>query len=289
MKPCFLFATVAVAGFALLAPRPAPAHADLLLQVEEITKDIAKDPGNAELYLRRGELLRGHADFEKAAQDFDIAQRLNPSLDAVELSRGRLYSDSGWLLSAKACLDGYLEKWPKDAGALTTRAQVLTRLQLRLEASRDYIRAIAASTDPGPELFIERAQALSNEGAEYLSEALHALDEGVKRLGQLVTLQLLAIDLELKQQNYDNALSRLEKVAEKSPRKESWLVRRGEILLQAGRTDEARTTFRSALTALESLPPTRRNVPAMLELKRRITSEIEKLNTPASTGPAKAL
>jgi len=276
MKPRFLVATVLV-GIAVLAPRPARAHADLLLQVEELTVDITKDPNNAELYLRRGELFRNHADFDKAALDFDSAHRLNPALDAVELSRGRLYSDSGWLLSAKACLDGYLLKRPNDAGALTTRAQVLTRLQLRLEASRDYIRAIAASTDPGPELFIERAQALSNEGAEYLPEALHALDEGVKRLGQLVTLQLLAIDLELKQQNYDGALSRLEMVAEKSPRKESWLVRRGEILIQAGRTDEARKTFQSALTALESLPPTRRNVPAMLELKRRITSEIENL------------
>jgi predicted Zn-dependent protease len=164
----------------------------------------------------------------------------------------------------------------------------LARLQLRLEASRDYTLAIAASPEPGPELFIERAQALSNEGPEYTAEALHALDEGVKRLGQLVTLQLLAIDLEMKQKNFDGALARLDQVAEKSPRKESWLVRRGEILIQAGRPDEAKKAFQSALAALESLPPTRRNVPAMLELQRRIRAEVEKLNAPASGGAVKA-
>lgn len=280
--------SAALAGLALLVPSTGRGHADLLIQVEEITKEIQKDPSNAELYLRRGELLRSHMDFDQAAADFDRAENLNPSFVAVELSRGRLYFDSGWLLSAKAHLDRYLARVPQDPGALTTRAQVLARLQLRLEASRDYTLAIAASPEPGPELFIERAQALSNEGLEYTAEALHALDEGVKRLGQLVTLQLLAIDLEMKQKNFDGALARLDQVAEKSPRKESWLVRRGEILIQAGRPDEAKKAFQSALAALESLPPTRRNVPAMLELQRRIRAEVEKLNAPASGGAVKA-
>jgi predicted negative regulator of RcsB-dependent stress response len=90
-------------------------------------------------------------------------------------------------------------------------------------------------------------------------------------------LQLFAIDLELKQKNVDGALARLEKVAEKSPRKESWLVRRGEILVQAGRSVEAKQAFESALAALDKLPPTRRNVPAMLELQRRIRAELERL------------
>jgi tetratricopeptide (TPR) repeat protein len=276
--------TAALACLALLAPLPGHGHADLLLLVEELSKDIEKDPKNAELYMRRGELYRSHMDFDQASADYDAAQRLNPAFDAVDLARGRLHLEAGWPLSAKAWLDRYLVKFPKDPGALTARAQALTRLQLRLEASRDYTMAIALSPDPGPELFIERAQALSNEGPEYIAEALHALDEGVKRLGQLVTLQLLAIDLELKQKNFDGALSRLDKVAEKSPRKESWLVRRGEILIQADRLEEAKKAFQSALAALESLPPTRRNVPAMLELQRRIRTEVEKLNGPGTAG-----
>lgn len=261
----------------LLMPRAVEAHADLILQIEDLTQQIQKNPTNAELYLRRGELRRIHVEWDLAAVDYDKAEALDPALHAVVLARGQLYFDSGWPLSAKACLDQYLTKVPYNAMALVTRAHILTRLELRLAAAQDYARAIALSPEPGPELFIERAQVFSGEGPDYFAEALKSLDEGVKRLGSLVTLQLFAIDLELKQKNFDGALARLEKIAEKSPRQESWLVRRGEILVQAGRPAEAKQSFDAALTALDKLPPTRRNVPAMLELQRRIRAELGKL------------
>jgi tetratricopeptide (TPR) repeat protein len=267
-----------VALIALSAPRPVRAHADLLLQIEDLTQQILKNPTNAELYLRRGELRRTHLEWDFAAEDYDKAEELNSALDAVVLARGRLYLDSGWPLSAKACLDLYLSRVPNNAMALVTRAHILTRLQMRMAAAQDYTRAITLSPEPGPELFIERAQAFSGEGPTYFAEALKGLDEGVQRLGPLVTLQLLAIDLELRQKGFDRALARLDTVAEKSPRKETWLVRRGEILVQAGRPAEAKQAFQSALAALDKLPPTRRNVPAMLELQRRLSAELEKLN-----------
>jgi predicted Zn-dependent protease len=263
-----------------LAPTLSRGHADLLLQIEELSKTIEKEPNNPELYVRRAELNRSHLAWDTAAADLDKARELDPAYDLVDFMRGRLLFDSGWPLSAKACLDQYLTRKPNDAGALIARAHVLTHLQLRLDAAKDFTRAIACSPEPGPELFIERAQALGAAGPEYLAEALSGLDDGVKRLGPLVTLQLFAIDLELKQGKFDGAISRLDQVAEKSPRKESWLARRGEILIEAGRPAEAKRTFESALAAMEKLPPARRNVPAMLELQRRIRSHLEKLGAP---------
>ena len=41
-------------------------------------------------------------------------------------------------------------------------------------------------------------------------EALRGLDEGVKRLGPLVVLESRALDLELRQTNYDGALLRIQ-------------------------------------------------------------------------------
>ena len=101
------------------------------------------------------------------------------------------------------------------------------------------------------------------------------MDDGIERLGPLVTIQLHAIDLELKRKQFDAALARLEKIAAQSPRKETWLARRGEILLQAGRREEARAAYEQALKALDTLPPGRRNVPAMNELERRIKAALE--------------
>jgi len=122
------------------------------------------------------------------------------------------------------------------------------------------------------------------EEREQWAEAVRGLDDGLQRLGPLVTLQLFAIDAELKLKNYDGALARVDKVAERSPRKETWLARRGEILVQAGRSDEARRAYESALAALQTLPPTRRNVPAMQELSKRIQKQIDTLR--AESGSA---
>ena len=53
-----------------------------------------------------------------------------------------------------------------------------------------------------------------------IDEALRGLDEGINQLGPVVTLQLLAIDLELRRKSYDAALTRLDLIAAESERKE---------------------------------------------------------------------
>jgi hypothetical protein len=55
-----------------------------------------------------------------------------------------------------------------------------------------------------------------------------------------------------------------------SPRKETWLARKGEILQRADRKAEAAAAYRSALVAMETLPPFRRKVPAMQDLEKRL-------------------
>jgi len=100
------------------------------------------------------------------------------------------------------------------------------------------------------------------------------LDEGIQKLGPLVTLQLTAIDLELRRRNYDAALARLDGITSQSERKETWLVRRGEILKLAGRQEEARAAFNAALVAIESLPPARRQSRTVTTLELRARSAL---------------
>src|SRR5881396_2967287 len=216
----WLFVLLAAGG-----PTPAGAHPDLIIQIEEVTKQIEQEPNNPELYLKRGELRRAHIEWDAAYADYERAFALAPDMAAIDLARGRLFLDSGWPLSARAALDRFLSRQPNGVEGLILRARALTRLNLRLAAAQDYSRAIGLSPEPGPELYIERAQVLAAEGSEYLPSALEGLDEGIRKLGPLVTLQLFAIDAELKQKNIDGALARLDQVAQKSPRKETWLAR----------------------------------------------------------------
>jgi predicted Zn-dependent protease len=258
-------------------PSAALAHGDLDLQIIDLTKDIQKDPKNAELYLRRGELHRAHADWDRAQADYDYAFALDPKLAVIDFTKGRMFLEANWPSSAKISLDRFLAKNPDHTEALITRARTLAKLTNRLAAAQDYTRALARATEGKPEIYLERAQALAAEGKDHLDDALKGLDEGIQKLGPLVTLQLYAMDLESENKRYDAALTRLDQVMAKSPRKETWLERRGNILREAGRPGEARESYEAALKAMDTLPPARRYVPAMLELEKRLKESIQAL------------
>jgi predicted Zn-dependent protease len=261
-------------GVGILLSSFAYAHEGLHEQIAAITAKIKRDPKNASLYLQRGELHRLHRDWSRAATDYNRAARLQPGLTIVDLARGKMLFESGRLQRSKLVLDRFLSQQPNHFEGLTTRARVLAKLGSTADAIKDFTGAIAQS--PEPELYLERAETTVRDGKR-LDEALSGLDEGIKRLGPIVTLQLPAIELELRRQNYEGALSRLDLIAAQSERKETWLVRRGEILRLAGRDEEARAAFNAALVAIESLPPWRRQSKAVTALQVRARSAL-KLN-----------
>lgn len=261
---------------ALAPSRAAWAHADLLAMIESVSKRIATEPHNANLYFLRGELYRAHADWKPAEADYTRAAELDPRMAEVDLARGKLLFESGRTPEAKAKLDEYLAGHPNNVDALITRAQLLARAGRRKAAAADYTRALDLSKTPRPDYFLERAQLLAAEGET--TAALHGLDEGINRLGNLVALQLCAIDLECAEKRFDAALARLDSISSASERQEKWLVRRGEILHQYGREAEAAAAFRAALAAIDSLPPRLRTAPATLELQKHAQQELAREN-----------
>src|SRR5215213_4981816 len=249
------------------------AHEALHEQIAAITAKIKRDPKNASLYLQRGELHRLHRDWGLAAADYDRAERLRPDLKIIELARGKMFFESGKPQRAKAILDRFLSEQPGHYEGLITRARVQAKLGARSDAAKDFSQAIAASAVAEPELYLERANVLAAD-EQRISEALRGLEEGIVKLGPIVTLQLAAIELELRGKNYDGALTRLDQIAAQSERKEAWLVRRGEILKLAGRDEEARAAFNAALTAIQSLPPAHRQSRSVTSLELRARSAL---------------
>lgn len=266
---------------------PGSAHAPLDEQIATLTARIQHDSQNPMLYLRRGEL---HGDWEAALADYERAAQLDPNLAAVDLARGKTLLQSGRFGPAKIALDRFLAKYPGHGKALATHARVLVKLGQCLAAAEDYTRAISAKENlaqPNPEYYLERARALAAEGGEYIDEALRGLDEGIEKLGPLAALQLEAINLELARKQYDAAVARLESIAAQSTRKELWLARRGEILEQAGRVEEARLAYQQALSALESLLPRHRKTRATAQVETQVFGALARLagNEPKETDP----
>jgi tetratricopeptide (TPR) repeat protein len=262
----------AIAALALAVATTAVAHGPLLEQIEAVTAQIEQDPSAARLYLRRGELHRIHEDWDAAIADYDRAAALAPADDTIDFLRGRALLEAGRAVAARVVLDRYLALHPDHAEARVARARALAALGQFRAAAADYTRAIDRLPRPDPDLYLERARA--ELAAQEIRSALAGLDAGMARLGPVPALQMLAIELELKLGRVDAALARLEKAAAQSPRKETWLARRGEILAQAGRRKEARAAYVAALAAIEALPANARQTMAMADLESQVRSAL---------------
>jgi tetratricopeptide (TPR) repeat protein len=266
-------ASVAV-GIALMAaillvagPAEAVAHQGLHEAIAGVTKRIQDEPRNPSLYLARADLHRQHADFDAALADCDQAAGFAPDLPEVDLARGRVLLDAGWLASAELATSRFVERRPEQAGGHEVLGEILHRRGDHARAAGEFARAIELESRPSPELYLARARALvaSDEADEQVVLAIRCLDEGMKRLGKpIISLQVYAIELEMRRQQYDAALARVQTLAEQSERQEQWQLQRGDILRRAGRASQAIEAYREALASIERLSPARRQTLAVL-------------------------
>lgn len=244
------------------------AHDGLHEQIIAVTKEIKKDSNNAVLYLKRAELYRLHEEWKKSEKDFDHAEKLKPNLTVVNLGRGKLWLDAKQFPKAKIALETFLAKEPDSFEGVITMARVFAKLKQTETAVKYFTQAIAISPLDSAEIYLERAATLRS--ANKVDEALRGLDEGIEKFGELVFLENYAIDVEITRKNYDAALARLDKLSATMPRKESFLLRRGEILFQAERNCQAQKTLLEARESYNSLSPFRQNVRAVKEQIARL-------------------
>lgn len=222
----------------LLPASPLRAHPAIEEQIGDLEARIARVPRDATLYLRRGELLRIEGDARGARADYRRARRLAPGLAVVDLCLGILYLEQEKPRRALSSLDRFLAARPDDSEGLATRARALERLGKHLRAAEDFGRALArphGARLPEPDLYLERARALLAAGPGRLEEALRALDEGIERLGPIVSLEIYAMELETRAGRFEAALQRLDLVAAQASRRDPWEARRREILEAAAR------------------------------------------------------
>ena len=260
--------------FLLLSSIAIP-HDELAEQVQAISLKIRKNPKRADLYFQRAELYRADRHWKQAEQDYLQAKKLAPKMAVADLGLGLLYLSTNHLNESKNALDRFLMQHPENAEARVARGHVFQKLSQPLAAVEDYSKAL--SLRPDPEIYIERGKLLAQQ--HQLEDALNGLNEGIDRLGPIVTLELYAIDLELQLKRYEAALERVDRIAEQSERKETWLARKGEILLMASRTEDAQKSYLLALDAIEHLPQSRKNNRYTLELEAKIRLALENLET----------
>lgn len=265
----FFPALFAVTFYVLQATRIL-AHGDVHEQIQETTERIARDPKNALLYHKRGELHRAHGSHAEALADYAKAEQLDPSLDVLFLSRGRTLFESEKPAEALPSLNKFLSGKPEHPQARWLRGQILSKLGRFADAENDFAATIQTANESSPDQFIERAQNLQKAGNT--PAALLVVKEGIKSLGPLITLELAALDLEVACKDFKAAHQRIDALLAGAERKETYLVRKAQIFEREGKQDQSREYYRKALDAIETLKPHHRKVKAVVQLETEIRS-----------------
>jgi tetratricopeptide (TPR) repeat protein len=260
----------------LALPGLARAHGELLIRIAAVTRQIATN-GTAPLYLQRGELYREDRNWPGARADYDTAARLDPALAEVDFCRAKLLEDEGDFVAAKRMFDVAAQRAPTNGAVLIARARLLRRIDQPEAAVADFERGMK------PECYLDWSQTLAGLGRT--NEALRRLDEGVATFGSGNVLQVYAITLELQSKDTNAALARLEKIIRQAPRKETWLLQRGDLQAGIGRFDDARQSYDAALAATKLLPPPLQRSPPTQRLQARIAKALAAI-PPASTNHA---
>jgi tetratricopeptide (TPR) repeat protein len=277
---CAVLGPARLAGLVLLVvlvSARAGAHGSFHDRLDRLDTLISASPYAAELYVARAELYSSQSHHRRALRDIERAGVLAPKRGDLALVRGRIRLNAGQPERAEPLLRRFLQDHPTHAVARLTLARVLAELGRHLEAAGEFTRGIDAMPSPSPEPFRERSRALRAVGPEHWASAIRGLDEGIARLGPVVTLELAALDLEVELGRIDQALDWLDRIAARSARQESWWARRGGILEHADRPLEARTSFEEALRALRGLSVVRQRTPAMQRLRREALEAVARL------------
>jgi tetratricopeptide (TPR) repeat protein len=115
--------------------------------VAELSAAIALSPGDASLFIHRGNLLAARGDVEGAIDDYNAAARLNPGDAAVYYNRGNAYEQSGRYREAIADYDKAIGIEPGYAEAFNNRGLAYHNLREFPAALADFERALALAPD----------------------------------------------------------------------------------------------------------------------------------------------
>src|SRR5262245_29238475 len=143
------FALLVCAALSAL-PLRAAAHGDLHEQIRRVTAQLRKEPKNAALVHERGEMRRAHGEYRAALADYDRAEKLDPKLSVVLLSRGRALFEIDRFADAQRELTRFLEREPGHPEALLLRARAAAGLHSHDQADADFRAALAATREPTP-------------------------------------------------------------------------------------------------------------------------------------------
>ena len=249
-------------------------HADLELQINVVTAQIAAEPDNYLLYEKRGHLHRRHSNYLAALRDFEKISKIDPENENTEFHVGRTLYESGQADKAVTHLREFLRHHPQHSAALLVFARTLSDLGHVDEASDYYRRSINNAPVKTPDQFVEWSQLFLQPNSKRPADARDVLNEGIAQLGPVVSLVDHTVSLQQSIGDYGEAIRHLKLLPDELQTTPKWLVKQADCVYALGDLEQSTHLYHQALEEITALPQARRQLPAMLELKIYIDAKL---------------
>ena len=251
--------------------------------MEAVNRKLESSPDNANLWYQRGFLNLEHEDPAQALADLEKAENLAPGKLPTFWLKGQALELSGRHPEARSAFDAHIQRFPDDGRGYVSRARILLKLGAPENALTDFRKSLEKSPDAEPDLVQEAAVALDANG--HHDEAIQVLESGMKRLGQIPSLAIKALEIEMKAGRYDSALARVETIQKSAPRQEPWMAKRAEMLEHAGRLEESMAAWQLLIDHLAKLPNLERGSNSMSLLGEQARQAMAKFTKTTISSP----
>ncbi len=243
----------------------------------EVREKLKSTPDDPKLYYRLAEIYQEHGEWQQALLEIEHVDRLSQGQIPTDLVRGQALKSGGKVDAAKAVFDDFLIAHADHPIALLERARVMALLKNLTASLADYRAALKATAKPEPDLFQEVAVALA--ASELNDEAVAVLQSGLVKVGNVPSLVLKAMELEVATGRFDDALKRIDAMQANAPRPEPWMAKRAALLAQAGRANDAQSAWSALRDHILALPNLERGSHSM----SRILEEAQTALKPSQT------
>lgn len=242
----------------LIAATEAGANGNAAAQKNDLEKLVAEYPKDERAQLSLGNYYFGVQDYAQAIAHYTAATEIAPTYSNAYNILGYAYRQTGDYASAEQTFKKYTEMIPNDPNPHDSYAELLMKMGRFDDSITQYRQALSVDSHFNPSRFGIAGDLMYQGKPDAATAALQEMADNARNDGELRTAYFGMAVVATDSGNVDKALQAIDKeyaVAEKKNDSASMsadLQAKGNILLDAGKYDEARRQFERSLQLLDS-------------------------------------
>jgi tetratricopeptide (TPR) repeat protein len=257
---------------------PVLAHVGTDERLRRLGEQLANSPGDASLYIQRGEVHRDNRHWQLSWQDYQSALSKAEGADLrleVLFCMGRMKLQSGQPDEALVLLRQVTGKNPEFKLAHLNIARTYMALGNPELAVVEMDRFLGLLEAPVPDYYLERARMAMGAGPAGIELAIAGLEGAIEQLGPLVVLVQALSDAYRQNKNWQQALEIIAELPPELRQLPVWLARVGDIYHGSHNPVAARQAYEDALAAIAALPASRQATRAIHDLKTELCQKVD--------------